>query len=386
MKIIKKYWIFIFIAALFGIAVFFIYKKLHPKTLPSYLIESTGRIDGNLINLNTKYSGRVMKIYVDDGDSIKKGELIAVLGSKEYQAKKNALSHQINAKEDQIKAKEIEFEISKVVLENLFKKTKMNLNIKKISLNEIAKNIQILQKITNQYKKDFTRIKKIFKTKLIQKHSLEEAKLKYLISKNKLDILYLKKKELIITNRISKNDLETSGKNLEKINILQKEISSMKNIILAMNSQKNEIIDIINDMNITSPIDGYVDSKIANKGEVLAPGMSVATLIDPKSFFLKIYVDTINNGKIKIGDKAEIFLDAFPNRAIPAKVSSISKQAEFTPKEVAVRSDRITRVYEVHLKPLKLNPFLKLGIPAIGIISLQKNRKLPKSLKELPEL
>jgi HlyD family secretion protein len=220
----------------------------------------------------------------------------------------------------------------------------------------------------------------------VQKHTFEEKKLQYFISKNRLKILLLKQNVLILSTEASKQDLAISKANLKKIDALQKEILSMQSVLLAIDSQKNEISYIINDLNITSPIDGYIDSKIANKGEVLAPGMSIATLIDPKSFFLKVYINTINNGKIKIGDRAEIFLDAFPNKPIMAKVSSISKQAEFTPKEVAVRSDRITRVYEIHLKPVRLNPFLKLGIPAIGIISLHKNKKLPKSLNELPEL
>ncbi|EDP74076.1 hypothetical protein HG1285_05325, partial [Hydrogenivirga sp. 128-5-R1-1] len=62
-----------------------------------------------------------------------------------------------------------------------------------------------------------------------------------------------------------------------------------------------------------------------------------------------------------------------------------SKRAEFTPKEVAVKEDRIQRVYAVHLKPIKPNPLLKLGLPAVGVISLD-GKGLPKSLKELPEL
>ena len=113
--------------------------------------------------------------------------------------------------------------------------------------------------------------------------------------------------------------------------------------------------------------------------------MPIVTLINPKSLYLKIYVNTIYTGKIKLGDKAEIFLDAYPNRPIQAIVSKIAKKAEFTPKEVAVRADRITRVYEVRLKPISPNPLLKLGLPATGVI-LIGNGSLPKSLNELPEL
>ena len=63
----------------------------------------------------------------------------------------------------------------------------------------------------------------------------------------------------------------------------------------------------------------------------------------------------------------------------------IAQKAEFTPKDVSVRSDRIQRVYAVRLKPIKYNPILKLGIPAIGIIGVD-GVKLPNSLDEIPEL
>lgn len=125
--------------------------------------------------------------------------------------------------------------------------------------------------------------------------------------------------------------------------------------------------------------------KIANKGEVLGAGMVIATLIDPQSLYLKVFVDTMENGKIKIGDSAVIFLDAQPDKAIKAKVVSIAANAEFTPKDVAVRSDRIQRVYAVHLKPLEVDPLLKLGIAAIGVISTD-GKNLPESLHEIPSI
>ena len=93
----------------------------------------------------------------------------------------------------------------------------------------------------------------------------------------------------------------------------------------------------------------------------------------------------VENGKIHVGDDAVIFLDANAKRPIAAKVIRIAQNAEFTPKEVSVRSDRIQRVYAVYLKPLHVDPLLKLGIPAIGIISLDGG-DLPKSLDDIPAL
>ena len=159
----------------------------------------------------------------------------------------------------------------------------------------------------------------------------------------------------------------------------------MQNGINALKQKRDEIKVVLSELDIKSPINGYVDTKIANIGEVLGAGMPIATLINPNNLYLKIYVNTIYTGKIKLGDKAEIFLDAYPNKPIKAIVNKIAKKAEFTPKEVDVRADRITRVYAIRLKPIKPDPLLKLGLPATGIV-LIGNGSLPKSLNELPEL
>ncbi|RLE20012.1 MAG: hypothetical protein DRJ08_07565, partial [Acidobacteria bacterium] len=64
LKTLKRYSSLILFSVLILIALFFIYNKLKPKTLPPNLIAAVGRIDGDLINLNTKYSGRIKAVYV----------------------------------------------------------------------------------------------------------------------------------------------------------------------------------------------------------------------------------------------------------------------------------------------------------------------------------
>ncbi|WP_051433538.1 HlyD family secretion protein [Lebetimonas sp. JS032] len=153
---------------------------------------------------------------------------------------------------------------------------------------------------------------------------------------------------------------------------------------MALKAKRDEIQSVINELTIKSPINGYIIDKVANIGEVLGAGMSVATAINPQKLYLKMYVDEINNGKIKIGERAVIFLDAYPNKPIEARVIKIAQRAEFTPKEVEVREDRIQRVYEVDIKPVNPNPLIKFGLPGIGVISI--GGRLPKNLDELPKL
>ena len=368
---LKKNSLIILILGLLVISGVLIYKKLNSKKLPPYLVEAVGVIDGDLININTKYPGRVVMLKVDTGDRVKKGEIIAKIDDKEYIKKLNALYFEIKAKEN-------EFNFTKEKILKSINIAKNAYLAKLDELNALKSQIDTLKKVIKQDKKDENRLFSLLKKKVEKKHLYEMAKLKTKTDLDKLKSLLAKKNALNKEIEIYKLKYQIALKNRDNIKAFEDEINALK-------QKRDEVKVILNELNIKSPIDGYVDTKIANIGEVLGAGMPLFTLINPKSLYLKIYVNTIYTGKIHLGDKAEIFLDAYPNKPIPAIVTKIAKKAEFTPKEVAVRSDRITRVYEVRLKPIKPNNLLKLGLPATGVI-LIGNGNLPKSLDELPEL
>ena len=368
---LKRNVLIVLILGLLIISAVFIYKKLNPKKLPPYLAEAVGVVDGDLINLNTKYPGRIVKLNVDTGDMVKKDEVIAKLDDKEYLKKLNALNYEIKAKENELN----------FTKEKILKSIDIAKNAYEAKIDELkGLNTQIdaLKKVIEQDKKDEKRIAKLVKKNMEKEHKLELAKLKTKTDLDKLKGLLAKKDAL-------NKEIEIFKKKYQIALAGKENIKALKNAINALKQKRDVIKVILNELNIKSPINGFVDTKIANIGEVLGAGMPIVTLINPKSLYLKVYVNTIYTGKIHLGDRAEIFLDAYPNRPIKAVVSKIAKKAEFTPKEVAVRADRITRVYEVRLKPISPNPLLKLGLPATGVI-LIGNGSLPKSLNELPSL
>ncbi len=385
MKIIKQYWLGFLVLLLLLLSVYLIYIKLSQKEIPPYLVVGVGRIDGDLININTKYPGRIKDIFFEEGEHVKKGDIIAVLSGREYEAELEAVRYNISAKEKEIEAKKIELDILKKTLPENVKKARTSLNINVSLLKEIEKQIDTVKSIVNKDNKDYERFKNLYSKKLIPEDKLEKIKLKLESDRNKLEGLLEKKEQIIQRINAAKSSLKQAEATIKRIEILEKSISALRMGINALRSKEKQIITILEELKIRSPVDGYVVDKLANRGEVLGEGMVVVTVIDPKSLYLKIFVDTVNNGKIKIGDKALIFLDAYPDRPIKAKVVRISRRAEFTPKEVAVKEDRIQRVYAVHIKPLKEEPLLKLGLPAVGVISTT-GKGFPKSLNELPEI
>ena len=385
MQILKKYWMGVVLVVMVGMAGVMIWNTLHPKTLPENLVEGTGRIDGDLTNLNTKYPGRVEKITVEEGSIVKKGMVVAILGSKEYRAQKTQIEAQIAAQKKALKAKMTELEILRTTVPAELVKAREQLKATQAKLDTLDENTKAQQKVLEQAKRDHERSRFLYRSKAIDPHTFELSKLKVDTEQDRCNALLRQRDEVVAALAVARSTVEEAVASQKKIDVAEMSVAALKENIKALKASKSQVEVILAELTLKSPLDGHVVEKIANEGEVVGVGMPVATLIDPRSLYLKIFVDTMENGKIKIGDKAVIFLDAYPDRPIEAKVVRIAQKAEFTPKEVSVRSDRIQRVFAVHLKPLKVDPLLKLGIPAIGVISTD-GKGLPHSLDEIPVL
>ena len=385
MNRLKPYMPALFLLLLTGTAGWLIYQKLHRQRLPDHLIMGVGRIDGDLISLGVKYPGSVEKLEIGEGDPVRKRQIVAKLGSKELEEKVARLEAQEEAKRRELQARNTDLEIARRTIPLSLERASARLTASKAALAALQKEIAAMEKLVAQDERYLYRTKNLYRKTLIQKELLEKAELKYQTNRERLMAMREREKEGHTTIEAAQADMEEARANQWKILALKAEMGALSKGVEAMRAARLEAEAALDEMNIRSPIDGFVVEKTAEVGEILRSGMPVATLISPHSFYLKIFVDTIENGKIKLGDRAEIFLDAQPDRPIPARVVRIAQKAEFTPKEVSVRSDRIQRVYAVHLKPEKPNPLLKLGLPAVGVISLD-GKELPRSLSELPPL
>jgi HlyD family secretion protein len=381
----RNYIIGIIIVFLILLSGFFIYQKLYPTQLPPNLVAGTGRIDGDIIALNTNYTGRIKTILIEEGQSVHKGNTIAILQSDELEAKLESIEEGIQSSKKGLEALQKDYEIAKVSIPLSIEKAKRGVDIAIAQKERLLRSIDNLNLVITQDKKDFARAKRLSEKDLIAKHAFELARLKLDNDINELESLHQGLSQSNDKINVSRTDLKIAQNQLKKLDALKANIEAARNQTASLRANKREVSATIKELTLKSPIDGVVIEKVAQPGEVLAPGMVVATLIDPDELYLKMFVDTLENGKIRLKDNAVIFLDSFPDMPIQARVIRIGQRAEFTPKEVSVKSDRIQRMYAVHLKPITPNSYLKLGIPAIGVIS-RDGKGLPEGSEILGDL
>jgi HlyD family secretion protein len=120
----------------------------------------------------------------------------------------------------------------------------------------------------------------------------------------------------------------------------------------------------LKDAIISAPLSGVVLRKIVEEGETVNAGITVFTIGDLDNPWIKVYVKEQQLGLVKLGQKAEVSIDSFPKKRYEGTVTFISSEAEFTPKNVQTREERVKLVFGVKVSVINQNSELKPGMPA----------------------
>lgn len=114
---------------------------------------------------------------------------------------------------------------------------------------------------------------------------------------------------------------------------------------------------------IVAPSDGTLLIKVAEPGEVVAAGQSLAVMADLTRLELKIYVPEAQIGLIKLGAKGRVGTDAFPNHYADAFVERVDQEAQFTPRDIHMPDERARTVFGVTLAVFNPHGEFKPGMP-----------------------
>jgi len=148
---------------------------------------------------------------------------------------------------------------------------------------------------------------------------------------------------------------------------------------------------LLDDAVLKAPRRGRVEYKLAQTGEVVAAGAPVATLLDLSDVSMTIFLPARAAGTLAIGDEARIIFDPAPQYVVPATVSFVSSQAQFTPKTVETQDEREKLVFRVKLKiaPDLLKDYesrVKTGVRGIGYVRTDPKSAWPAELQvKLPQ-
>jgi len=162
-------------------------------------------------------------------------------------------------------------------------------------------------------------------------------------------------------------------------------VATAERQIAAADAEVRRIQSQIDDSTLTAPADGRVLYRLAEPGEVVAAGEPLLTLLDLEDVYMEIFLPADDAARLALGAEARIVLDVLPEYGIPARVTFVSPEAQFTPKQVETLSEREKLMFRVKVTiPADLTAkrieHVKTGIRGVAYVRLDASAAWPERL------
>ena len=374
---------FVLVLGVAGVAIW--YFSLRQPAAPPNLIEVSGRIETDDSAVASKTSGRIREITVREGDTVKAGQVIAMLDDDQLMAREEQAQAVVTQSETRItRAREQIGVLREQLNQSSLSVDQARLDaegrVRQAEAQVLQAEAQLAQAEATyeQTKYDLEKFTRLFRTGDIPERQLTQART---INESQAKVIQAQRRQVdsfrgALTT--AKGNLANPGIRTSQAAAIRRQIAQAEEDVHAAEldadrsrAQLREAQANRQDLNVVAPFDGTVATRSAEPGEVITPGTAIITLIDPGQIYLRAFVPEGDIGRLKVGQPARVYLDSNPTQPIDAEVSRIDPEASFTPENTYFRDERVKQV--VGIKLLIKNPqgFAKPGMPADGEILVE---------------
>lgn len=303
---------------------FFLFKKLEPQNSEDFIM-LFGNVEVTEVNPGFKLTGKIIKLFTDEGCMVDAGQKIAILENADLKAIVRQTAHQLQ--EAQTRHRDLKA------------------GSRPQEIREAEANVSSAKADLVKAEKDYERTEFLYKNGAVSAQELDAAKKAY-------DVAVAQHKAML-----EKLSLVKEGPRIDEI-IAAEQMAKQARAALSVSNER------LKDTVLYSPIKGVILKKNVEAGDVVLAGTPVFTMGDLSKPYIKVYVKEDKLGLVKLGQKAEVAVDTYPGKIYEGTVSYISNEAEFTPKNIQTKEERVKWVFEVKVNVKNENNELKPGMPA----------------------
>jgi HlyD family secretion protein len=319
----SKTWIIIAAVVVVGGVVGYQYWKSMQSALPPGIVSGNGRIEAQLVDASAKEPLRVKEILVKEGDLVKPGQVVGRLDTVTLDAELAKDRAGVAAAREEVAA-----------ANSAITRQKSEIRLAQIELDRSGR--------------------------LLKEKATSERE-------------YEARRTALETTTASLAQLEARAQSAEQqISVAQANVAKTESRI--------------QDATLVSPVTGRVLYRLTEPGEVLGPGGKALTLVNLEDVYMEIFLPAEQAAAIKMGAEARITLDYRPNASAPARVSFVSPEAQFTPKQVETQSEREKLMFRVKIQvPTELVMHfiedIKTGVRGVGYVKMNESAVWPDWLE-----
>lgn len=304
------------------------------RTVPRQHLTFTGFVEGEEKVIKSEIAGRVATITFTDGSVVKNGETLAEIDARDYRSQVTQQELQLDLRKAKIQHGENQLALVRETFPT-------QLSAAKANLTKVAADLDFAQK-------EFERRKELLQAEQLSQQKFDQAK-------NQLEVARA-------TVAREREQVTNAEANLRQIQLAEDALLVQKRQLAVDTERLNQMRIILDKYTVHSPCACVVQTRLIRAGEYVTPGTGIATLLDPLDKYVRLYIPVPDLGKVHVGDRVTIEPDALPGELIPGEISFIEDIAQFTPKNIEVRSDRITQVFATKVRILTQIERLKPGM------------------------
>ncbi|MHB1653647.1 MAG: HlyD family secretion protein [Desulfitobacteriaceae bacterium] len=299
----------------------------------------SGTIEGTTVPVQPEQGGKITEILVQEGQSIKTGDVIARLDERSAKIAldtANSQLQQAEAKLNDLLGGTRSEEVRR--LQALLAQTRANAQ-------GLSGNLQYEDKTLADYNQ-------LYSSGAISKKEVDAEQ-------NKRDTVKAQYDSAMDQANAAQASLDQAI-----AGYTQPTIQAQKSAVdIARQSVKAAEL-ALSKQEIKSPMNGRVLYKHVEIGQVVNAGTRLVTLVNPDDLWVKVYVPEAKLNQVKIGGSAQVSVDAYPSQSFQGEVQWVSDKAEFTPKNVQTKEERTTTVFAIKIRIIEGKDLLKAGMPA----------------------
>jgi len=358
-------------------------------------IAVSGNIELTEVNIAFKTSGRLIERNVDEGDRVKKGEVIARLDHDQLMAQRDRESAGLQSAISQLAQAETALAWQKENQAADREQRKADLGAYQARLQELKNGsrpqeiqeakaaVESAQSEHDRAKRDWERAQTLYKNDDIStaqydayRNRWENADAVLKQAKERRDLVLAGPRQEQIDAAAAQVERARAALRMAEANALEirrreQELPIRRAEIGRARANLALIETQIADTVAVSPVDGVVLVKSADVGEVLAAGTTVVTVGDIDHPWLRAYINETDLGRVKPGMRAKVTTDSYPGKVYDGRVSFIASEAEFTPKQIQTQEERVKLVYRIKIDLENPLHELKSNMPADAEILLE---------------
>jgi membrane fusion protein (multidrug efflux system) len=279
----------------------------------AHVVETDAHVDGEVVAIASRLPGWIVRRPVDEGDVIKKGDLLVEVDSRESRAKLKEVDAQIAQTDAQIAQTTAELAMTGSTTNATYVGMRHRLLEAEASLSKSDQD----QALAHE---DFLRADQLLRAHFYSQQQWDHAHTTYLERTEER-----KQAEALVN--AARADLARASSERDQVLGLSRQIDVLRKQREIIQAQRETQLLDLGDRRLLSPIDGVVDVKFAEKGDYAQPGQWLMMVHDPKVVWVEAIVKETAVGRIKVGQSATLHVDAYPHETFVGKVVKVNHAA-----------------------------------------------------------